>query len=77
MRKYTEGEVLKHLREQSERWNMTQAALSRKLGFSAQFISDVLNGRRNMTTDLAVSLGFAKVEYYVRRTAVEDASNSL
>jgi plasmid maintenance system antidote protein VapI len=77
MKHYTEGEVLKHLREQAERPDLTQAALAKKLGFSAQFINDVLGGRRALTRDLAESLGFRKNEYYLRKPVEESIERKL
>lgn len=57
MRTYTEGEIVKILRERLERAR-TQKALSVELGFSPQFVNDVLANRRKLTKELASALGF-------------------
>jgi len=64
MRHYTEGEVLNRLRVLASR--EPQTAIARKLGFTPQFINDVLGGRRALTEALAQSLGFRRYEYYLR-----------
>jgi plasmid maintenance system antidote protein VapI len=62
MRYYIKGEVLKSLRERMNgRQGTTQKEIADKLGFSPQFINDVLGGRREVTDTLASSLGFRKV----------------
>jgi len=46
MRHYTEGEVIKHLRESfTPRAGQTQTQVAAKLGFSVQYIHAVLAGR--------------------------------
>jgi plasmid maintenance system antidote protein VapI len=69
MRNYSEGEVLKHLRERTQpKAGENQSSLAAKLGFSPQFINDVLNSRRNLTDALAESLGFHRVPtVYVKK----------
>ena len=62
MRHYTKGEVLKALREKIDgRQGVTQKEIAANLGFSPQFINDVLSGRREVTNALASSLGFHKL----------------
>ncbi len=69
---------MKHLREQyvSPPRGRTQAAAAKELGFTPQFINDVLNGRRGMTDNLADSLGFRRVTFFVKKKpeAAPDAS---
>lgn len=68
MKKYTEGDVLNSLRERiSPPRGTTQKEVARKLGFSPQFLNDVLNQRREITERLADSLGFRQVTYYVHK----------
>jgi plasmid maintenance system antidote protein VapI len=59
MKTYTEGEVLKYLRERLDGpRGQTQAAIARELGFSAQFLNDVIGEKRPVTKQLAEALGF-------------------
>ena len=59
MKTYTEGEVLKYLRERLDGpRGKTQAAIARELGFSPQYLSDVVGERRVITKQLAEALGF-------------------
>ena len=68
MKKYTEGEVSKSLRDRlSPPHGTTQKEVAQELGFSPQFLNDVLSGRRDLTERLANSLGFRYVSYYVRK----------
>lgn len=60
MRYYTEGEIRKILKEQLHKRG-DQKALAARLGFSAQFLNDVVNGRRKVTEELAASMGYWKV----------------
>jgi plasmid maintenance system antidote protein VapI len=62
MKKYTEGELLKMLRERVDRRESTQAALAAQLGFTPQYLADVLGGRRPITRNLAGSLGFRELD---------------
>lgn len=74
MKKHTEGEVLNSLRDRlSTRQGTTQKEVAQKLGFSPQFLNDVLSGRRDLTERLADSLGFRYVSYYVRKRPNEAA----
>jgi hypothetical protein len=59
MRFYTEGEVLKRLRDLwDSRSNGTQTAIAAKLGFTQQFLTQVLSGEKPVSPNLASSLGF-------------------
>ena len=71
MKKYSKGELLKILRERATpRAGQTQASVARKLGFSPQFINDVLAGKRDLTDALASSLGFHRSPaVYTRKIA--------
>ena len=42
----------------------SQKAAAKRLGFTASFINDVLQGRREMTEALAAKLGFKRVVSY-------------
>jgi plasmid maintenance system antidote protein VapI len=56
MRYYTDGEILKALRERIDAKSQKEVAVA--LGFSPQFLNDVLGNRRNLTSQLASALGF-------------------
>lgn len=74
MRYYTVGEVLKNLRERIDaRAGITQKEVAAKLGFSPQYINDVLAGKRPITVSLAGSLGFHKIPERYTRKALETA----
>lgn len=47
----------------------TQAKVAKRYGFSAQFINDVLKGRRDVTADLAERMGYQLVTLYRRKRA--------
>jgi len=58
MKTYTEGEVLKALRELLQQRHKTQAEIAKELGFSQPYLSQVANAGRPVTTELAAALGF-------------------
>lgn len=59
MKIYSEGEVLKELRERLDGpRGKTQAALAQELGFSGPYLSEVLAERRPITRQLAEALGY-------------------
>lgn len=59
MKRYTEGELLKVLRERFQpRAGETQTQTAAKLGFSVQFIQAVLSGSRPLSENVASALGF-------------------
>lgn len=70
MKTYTDGEVIQRLRERLDR-GTTQAQLARDLGFSPQFLNDVLSNRRKLTGELASALGFNEEPRRFTRKAVE------
>ena len=73
MRTYTEDEIRKCLRERTTPpRGTTQTAAAKELGFSPQFINDVLGNRRGLTNALAGSLGFRRVTYFVRKKPEAD-----
>lgn len=59
MKTYTEGEILKALRE---KWNpprgKTKAEVARELGFTDKYIYAVLAGSEPLTTAMVEVLGF-------------------
>ena len=76
MRYYTEGEVIKHLRESfTPRAGQTQTQVAAKLGFSVQYIQAVLAGNRALTTEMTSALGFQEQpRRFTRKTTVEATS---
>ena len=61
MKKYTEGEVLKVLREQfTPARGTTQTQIAARLGFSVQYIQAVLSGSRPLTNTMLDVLGFVR-----------------
>lgn len=59
MKQYSETDVLKELRERLDGpRGTTQAAIARELGFSPQYLSDVVGEKRPITRQLAEALGF-------------------
>lgn len=50
----------------------SQKAAAKRLGFTPQFINDVLQGRREMTEALASKLGYKRVVSYVPKGGGED-----
>ena len=75
MKNYTEGQVVQALREKLDR--STQSAVAKQLGFSPQFINDVLADRRKLTTQLADALGFHEAPRTFTKKRPEEATNSL
>ncbi len=68
MRSYTEAQLLNSLREAIRA--KTQRQLAAELGFTPQFINDVLKGRREFTENLANALGFEKLpDRFVRQNS--------
>lgn len=66
MQSYTETDVLAELRKQISR-SSGQKAAAAALGFTAQFIGQVLKGKKRLTADLALRLGFVKLpDSYMR-----------
>ena len=65
MRTYTEGELLKALRERFQpSAGQTQTQTAAKLGFSVAYIHAVLAGSRPMTAEMAETLGFRQEVIY-------------
>jgi plasmid maintenance system antidote protein VapI len=59
MKIYTEGEVLKVLRERFQpRAGETQTQTAANLGVSVSYIQMMLNGQRSLTENVANALGF-------------------
>lgn len=59
MKNYTADEVMEVLRKEAKKLGQKQAAAS--LGFSPQFICDVLKGKRKLTAKLSLALGFIDI----------------
>jgi plasmid maintenance system antidote protein VapI len=59
MRHYTEGEIIKALRDKfTPRQGQTQTQVAATLGFSTSYIQAVLAGARPLTRQMAEVLGF-------------------
>ena len=71
MRHYTEGEVLKFLREKVSRSNQKDVAQS--LGFTPQYLNDVLGERRPITAQLAESMGYHEIPRRFTRKPLAEA----
>lgn len=57
-------DVLMELARECKR--TSQKATAKRLGFTPQFINDVLNGRRKITDNLAAKMGYQRVTRFVR-----------
>ena len=72
MKKYTEGEVLKDLRERlTPPRGVTQKEVAVKLGMSVQYLYQVLNGQRPISENLAGALGFRRMRTMYTRSLPE------
>lgn len=70
MKRYTQGEVLKALREKFQpRAGENQTQTAAKLGFSVQYIHAVLSGSKPITEEMASVLGYRKVIEYEKKAA--------
>ena len=59
MKTYSDGEMLKFLRERFQpRQGETQTQTAAKLGVSVQFIQQVLDGQRPISPNLGEALGY-------------------
>jgi plasmid maintenance system antidote protein VapI len=69
MKKYTEGEILKFLRERfTPQHGTAQTQVAASLGFSVQYIQAVLAGSRPLTGRMADSLGYRSLPIaYVKK----------
>jgi transcriptional regulator with XRE-family HTH domain len=69
MRRYTESQVLNHLRD-LVRWPVTQAEVAKRFGLSSAYISSALKGNEGVSERLAKALGFKKVpDAYVKTSS--------
>lgn len=66
---FTDADLLAMLRKRTE--GRTQLDVAISLGFTAQFINDVLKERRPITRTLAETLGFVKLENRYRKQAAK------
>ena len=65
MRRYTKGHVMLALRRMIAKSSQTQVAAG--LGYTQPYISQVLMGKKSLTFDLALRLGFIQLpDAYVR-----------
>ena len=70
MKHYTEGELLKDLREKfTPRAGQTQTQTAAKLGFSVQYIQAVLAGTKPVTKEMASVLGYHRTIVFERKKA--------
>ena len=67
MRYWSEGKIRKILKEQLQKRG-DQKALAARLGFTPQFLNDVVNGRRGVSKELAESMGYRKLPVQFVRT---------
>ena len=70
MKKYTDSDLLAILK--SKVGYLTQKEVAVALGFTPQFINDVLAERRPITNKLADTLGFTRMETLYTRKAARD-----
>jgi plasmid maintenance system antidote protein VapI len=68
MKTYTEAQVVEMLRSRIT-YAVTQVDLARELGINRPTLSEILNGKRRPTKQVAASLGFVRVENLYRRNA--------
>ena len=66
-----EGHMREMLRIDIMERRLTQAGWAKKHGFSAQFITDVLSGRRNVTAKLAKAMGYERAVIFVREVEIK------
>ena len=66
MKKYTDSDLLAILK--SRVGYLTQKEVAVALGFTPQFVNDVLAERRPITEKLAAALGFTKLQTRYRKT---------
>lgn len=62
----SEPQLLEELRERVKR-QPSQKVAAGDLGFTPQFLSDILSGRRAITERLAASLGYRRIVEYIKR----------
>lgn len=61
----TQDAVIAHVRDQIRRHG-SQRAYAAHVGISQQYLCDVLNGRRDISAELAALLGFERLVVYVK-----------
>ena len=66
MKTYSDAELLSILRKRTD--TLTQKQVSAEIGFTPQFVNDVLAERRPITEKLAAALGFTKLQTRYRKT---------
>lgn len=65
-REQTEADIRAELQLRCNR--STQRKVAKELGYSFQFINDVLMGRRGITSELAAQLGYERVTVFRKKT---------
>ncbi len=68
---YDKPDIIAELRRRIDAEG-SQKAVAKLMGFSPQFIGDVLKGRRAVTTALAGALGFKRVDVWVKVNTGEE-----
>ena len=66
MKTYTDSDLLAVLKSKVDYLSQKEVAIA--LGFTPQFINDVLAERRPITEKLAAALGFTKLQTRYRKT---------
>lgn len=61
----TEAQLIQELRRESEQ--LSQKATARRLGISTAYICDLLHGRREISTAVALKMGYEQVERKFRK----------
>lgn len=72
----SEEKVVAELRRQVQTYE-TQKALAEALGYSPQFLSDVLRQRRGIPDALATKLGYRRVVLFERRRGGEERGGTI
>lgn len=71
MKTITQKEMLAIIRQKAEDYG-TQRVLARELGISAMYLSDILNGHREVSDAVAKKLGYTLVKMYEKVPDVQD-----
>lgn len=66
----TQAEILDTIRQMVSKWG-SQKAVADHLGISNAYMSDILNGNRDISTAVARRLGYTKVVKYKRDGSIE------
>lgn len=63
-KQFSEGDLYDALRAKID--TLGQAAAAKELGFTPQFLNDVMNGRRTLSERLVTALGYRRVVTFER-----------